>query len=195
MTRRTPPEERFWKFVQVGDCWLWIGSLNASGYGQFNPGGRGRPVRAHRWAWEHLVGPIPEGLHIDHLCRNPPCVNPDHLEPVTPAENTRRGHHPSVRTRRSGTCRRGHVLAEVGVERVSATSYTCRACRRDKVRQRYHVRSRERGVRPRLTADQVRAIRDAYAAGTPRAELAQQYERSFQTIWHITTGITWTATS
>lgn len=187
MTRATPPEERFWKFVEIGDCWLWTGSRVPLGYGQFNATTKA-PTRAHRWAWEYLVGPIPEGMHLDHLCRNPPCVNPDHLEPVTPGENFRRSQHPSVRTQRTGICKYGHVLADVGVERISATSYTCRACRRDKVRQRYHVRSRERGARPRLTADQVREIRAAWAAGTSRAELARRYDRTPENIWLITTG-------
>ena len=81
--------DRFWARVDVGLCWEWTGS-NDRGYGMFRLDGR--TVRAHRWAWETLVGPIPRGLHLDHLCRNPPCVNPDHLEPVTQPENIRRGH-------------------------------------------------------------------------------------------------------
>lgn len=81
--------DRFWARVEIGVCWTWIGSTDR-GYGVF--GAQGRYFRAHRWAWEALVGPIPEGLHLDHLCRNPSCVNPDHLEPVTQAENIRRGH-------------------------------------------------------------------------------------------------------
>lgn len=80
--------DRFWPRVDVGLCWVWLGSHDR-GYGHF--GVDGGYVRAHRWAWEALVGPIPPGLVLDHLCRNPSCVNPDHLEPVTRAENTRRG--------------------------------------------------------------------------------------------------------
>ncbi len=72
--------------IQPDGCWVWTGYL--SPYGKFGVSGR-RPV-AHRWSYEYHVGPIPDGLTIDHLCRNPSCVRPDHLEPVTLQENMRR---------------------------------------------------------------------------------------------------------
>lgn len=81
---------RFWLRVhKTDDCWLWTSTLRR-GYGRFwiAPG---RFVPAHRFAYELLVGPIPEGLELDHLCRNPACVNPAHLDPVTHRENVRRG--------------------------------------------------------------------------------------------------------
>lgn len=72
-----------------GDCWVWTGSKRRRGYGRINI--EGKSVVAHRFAYELLVGPIPDGLHLDHLCRNTSCVNPDHLEPVPCGENIRRG--------------------------------------------------------------------------------------------------------
>ena len=83
---------------QQDGCWVWTGSVDGHGYGQIREGGRGSPlIGAHRASYENAKGPIPNGLDLDHLCCNPRCVNPDHLEPVTRGENTRRG-----RARRAG---------------------------------------------------------------------------------------------
>lgn len=92
-----PLEERFFAKVDArGVCWQWTGGLVA-GYGRFSiaPGDH---YAAHRWCWEYLVGPIPDGLTLDHLCLNKGCVNPDHLEPVTRSENAKR----AWRLRRGG---------------------------------------------------------------------------------------------
>jgi len=87
-----PPEVRFWRYV-VKDantgCWNWTGGTT-KGYGSFTYPGRSK-CYAHRFSWEMHRWPIPEGLVVDHLCRNTICVNPDHLEPVTQGENVRRG--------------------------------------------------------------------------------------------------------
>lgn len=82
---------KFWSFVQEGKpdtCWLWTGHQNNRGYGLWRV--RSSTIGAHRFAYQERVGPIPDGLEIDHLCRTPLCVNPGHLEPVTREENMRR---------------------------------------------------------------------------------------------------------
>lgn len=95
---------------QQGDCWIWTGALTRHGYAQFSDGHVHRTY-AHRWSYEFHRAQIPEGLHIDHLCRNRACVNPWHLEPVTPEVNTLRGEGVTARlARRTDTCERGHAL-------------------------------------------------------------------------------------
>jgi hypothetical protein len=87
-------DDRFWDNVDIADdCWEWQRSCRTSGYGQYSTWKDGKRVKnwlAHRYAYEQVVGPIPEGLEIDHLCRNRRCVNPDHLEPVTRSVNQQR---------------------------------------------------------------------------------------------------------
>jgi hypothetical protein len=71
-------------------CWIWQLSLDRAGYGRMRSY-QHKSIRAHKVMWEKRNGPVPDGLHLDHLCRVPPCVNPDHLEPVTNRENILRG--------------------------------------------------------------------------------------------------------
>lgn len=137
--------ERFWSRVEFGDwqdCWLWRGYLRRDGYGATSIKGANRYV--HRVAYELLVGPIPEGLHIDHLCRVPACVNPLHLEAVTNHENVLRGKLGALRERPT-ECPRGHPYTpeNTHMQRHSAGySYQrCRRCSADKARAR---RSRQR---------------------------------------------------
>jgi hypothetical protein len=107
---RVDPVKRFWSKVEKTDlCWIWRGQRNHYGYGAFSFGGTRRKVGAHRFAYELLVGPIPEGLTIDHLCRNRACVNPDHLEPVSMYENLMRSPiAPQAVNARKTHCKHGH---------------------------------------------------------------------------------------
>lgn len=72
-----------------GHCWVWTGSATYNGYCVLNA--NGKRVRGHRVSYEHFIGPISDGLELDHLCRNTRCVNPSHLQPVSHRENVRRG--------------------------------------------------------------------------------------------------------
>lgn len=135
--RGTEPE-RFWpKVAEVGTCWLWLAATNDDGYGIFRRAD-GTNVRAHRWAWEAIVGPCPEGLEPDHLCRNPACVNPAHLEWVTHQENNRRGQPGRRVWRRERThCKHGHEFTDETTYVLPSTGERrCRPCRNDSDRRR-----------------------------------------------------------
>lgn len=139
----TPPSvaDRFWSKVNQATesgCWEWTGSLDRHGYGWFSIAAK--PIRAHRWSYEHHVGPIPAGLVLDHLCRNPSCVNPAHLEPVTSQENIRRGTVPhSSKTH----CPHGHPYSGDNLIVDKRGHRSCRTCRRSQDAAR---RAQQRGA-------------------------------------------------
>lgn len=132
------PERFESKFIPEPNtgCWLWLSSVNPGGYGEYLPGrtlgadGRRNPtVRAHRYAYEQVRGPIPPGLQLDHLCRVRSCVNPDHLEPVTNHENVLRGWATGERT--VTRCKRGHELSGENLY-CSPGRRHCRTCRAER---------------------------------------------------------------
>lgn len=144
------PQERFWPRVQKTDtCWLWTGAADHFGYGRF--GHNGRVVLTHRFSYESVRGPVPAGTELDHLCRNPRCVNPAHLEPVSHRENVVRGARANKET-----CRNGHPMTPENITAWSARNghKTCKLCVADRVRrQREQINAGQRARRARKTTE------------------------------------------
>lgn len=135
--------QRFFGKVRKTDgCWYWEAGEDGKGYGVFWDGAR--TSGAHRFAYRLLVGPIPPGLVLDHLCRNTRCVNPAHLEPVTSVENVRRGVGHSGK--RQTQCKRGHPFDESNTYKHPTTrARVCRTCSAERA-QRYRAEKRERAA-------------------------------------------------
>jgi hypothetical protein len=109
-------------------CWVWIGARQKSGHGSVCI--NGTMYRAHRVLYTLHKGDIPEGLVLDHLCRNPSCVNPDHLEPVTQHENLLRGNGASANNHKKTHCKRGHELSGDNLKLNVNNQRVCIKCRR-----------------------------------------------------------------
>jgi len=120
----------FWRHVlKTETCWEWSGGTN-NGYGRFHHTSIGS-VYAHRLAYEMVRGPIPDGLSIDHLCRNTRCVNPDHLEAVPIKENILRGTSPSAQHAIKTHCVAGHLFDDENTYRPARGGRECKACRKE----------------------------------------------------------------
>lgn len=133
----------FWhKVDRTGECWLWTGRGDAGGYGRVHYDGR--DGYAHRLAYELLVGAIPDGLVIDHLCRVRNCVNPAHLEVVTQRENILRSDGAGAVNARKTHCKRGHEFTPENTIRI-AQGRNCRTCLR--MLQREWARKRRAAIR------------------------------------------------
>lgn len=134
-------EERFWAKVQLptepDGCLIWSASKCHLGYGRMSVAGRS--AKAHRVSYELLVGPIPEGLVIDHLCRNRACVNPNHLEAVTQKVSVHRGGGVAAIKARKTRCHVGHPLAGDNL-RIDSYGRHCRACAIKRDADRYALK-------------------------------------------------------
>ena len=129
--------------VTASGCWEWTGKIASNGYGHTTI--KGKCLLAHRAFYSHAKGEIPEGLTIDHLCRNKRCVNPDHLEAVTSRENTLRASNaPAAMNHVKTHCKRGHELSGANLylrQRGCRTERWCRKCNAERQAQ-YNSRKR-----------------------------------------------------
>jgi hypothetical protein len=158
-------QERFWAKVDRGgpdECWPWTGAILRNGYGYFAVR-HGRPILAHRWIYQQVVGPIPEGLKLDHQCHNADpacpggsaclhrrCQNTAHLEPATTAENNRRGQGGAAvaaRQQAKTHCPEGHPYSPENTYRDPEGHRHCRTCvrKQDRERKRRHRERKRQG--------------------------------------------------
>jgi hypothetical protein len=167
--------------VETG-CWLWTAYTDPAGYGRIATSAQPNPELAHRVSYRLYVGPIPEGLTLDHLCRVRRCVNPAHLEPVTLAENKRRGESLAAQNARKTHCPQGHPYDEANTH-VTAQGYRdCRACNRERHRREaaatFAARPERHCAAPGCTAVIPREARSHKLTCSPRCRTAYYRSRT-----------------
>jgi HNH endonuclease len=148
---------KFFRYVvKTQQCWNWVGSKNKAGYGRlwFS----GEYVLAHRLSYELLRGEIPERLELDHLCRNPGCVNPDHLEAVTHAENNLRGISPPAHNARATHCIRGHRFDADNTRYLAGGRRRCKTCDRIQHREAWRAKNPTRPKRPWMLKETIKTL-------------------------------------
>ncbi|MGH3029276.1 MAG: HNH endonuclease signature motif containing protein [Gaiellaceae bacterium] len=159
------------KLAPKGECLIWTGSLSSHGYGVLRA--EGRTQRAHRFAYELAYGEIPKGLHIHHQCENPPCVNPEHLEAVSPRVNWERGNGGTTGANARKThCPQGHPYSEENTYRPPGRSNhrICRICRAEASQRDYQ---RNKAARDASRRDWRRANPDKMREYRHRAKAKQ----------------------
>ena len=152
----TPMDHFSTKIKKTSGCWLWAGTIDNNGYGKFEVTIERfvrRVFSSHRFSYELYKGPIPAGLHIDHLCRVRNCVNPEHLEVVTPRENVLRGIGLSAINSKKTHCKNGHEFTP-GNTRIKKGSRICISCARESDRKLYrkNVKTDAANVRRFITS-------------------------------------------
>ena len=137
--KAVPIKERFWSKVDKQQtCWVWVAGKSNAGYGYISESRNSirKTFRAHCLAYEWLIGPIPKGLVLDHLCRNRACVNPAHLEAVSNKVNILRGCGLAANNATKTHCLKGHPLTGNNLYSYMGLRH-CRACRKRHARERY----------------------------------------------------------
>lgn len=159
MNEDLTPRLKDWRdhFMVNGSCWEWTGYRDRAGYGRIYGTKDGHVVTtgAHRFVYRQVKGEIPEGLDLDHLCRNPACVNPEHLEPVTRKVNLNRGEHGNGKKTH---CPKGHEYTPENTYLYgpNKTWRQCRTCYREMDKKRQPRRSVER----KLARAQARQLKE-----------------------------------